>query len=385
MKKVVIAIVSIILLCGICGVVWYYLPVNRANRAFEQGDYKLVLELYPKLNDKDADEIKNKLIDIADEKYQEYYNTDNGYGSLIKYIELLNENGFKKEDRLEGIASDTILIRESRDEYNEAKKLMDEGHYIAAISHFDKVIDKDKKYKRKAESNSEKSKELYIADVISLMEDNINNKDYEKALEVANAALSHFPDDEELNEKYNEILLFLAPKDSIKGRWTCDYNAGSLIAWYIDAGDKEVNFPLKMNAEITDDKIILNLDRASIDEGIDKLTEENMDIIYNIIEQNGIDRVEADAMVGFLYGGSYSKMLKTLGKDSIDDAVKEFDMELYYKIEDGKLYLSNSEEFNKDNFIIYSLNGNVLNLNSYNTTYSELPPLELPVKFKKVG
>lgn len=133
-------------------------------------------------------------------------NTD--YDTALSYISMASTlNGISNE--LDGYKSNIEQIHESRLVYEKANENKENHMYYEAIQDYDKVLEKDDKYYKKAQKEKDECIDLMYDDYIEKADESNKDGDYESALRYIEYVKKYYPDDENilnLEKKYKEKL-----------------------------------------------------------------------------------------------------------------------------------------------------------------------------------
>lgn len=365
-KRILFIVIPVVLVLAAVGafLLWYLSPSKRVDRAFETQDYETVVEWYSKLKDEKAEEVQDRLIDIAKDYHDAYLNEKMKYKDAMEYYNLVMKEALADSRKARKYREEIETVYQSREDYSKAVEYMEEERYLEAIEYFDKVSDIDDLYRVKADENIEYCRTEYIAEVIDKADELIAEEAYEEAKDVVLDALDVLPDDESLTAKLNEIASLMYA--DIKGTWTTSYDFGDLIAAELGVSGYNIYFPAELIFEFTDDKMHMYVSEDSIKPALEAMTadEESMNALYSVAEDYGFTKFQADLLVGIVYGGSYAEFLMDQFGTEIQDALEAFDYETTYFADSRKIYVNSSESSN-DNYYLYETDGSTLDLNSY--------------------
>lgn len=346
MKKFLI-IISIIIIAVGGFLVWYFMPINVINRAFEKDDYEIIVEKYSKLtSDKDRENVKNRSIELVDKYYNAYLRESKDYKEVSRFYKLFMSKEFGEDDAFITYRERFEIIKESRDNFSLGEKYMQDGQYLEALEYFEKVSDEDKLYRRRTESNMAVCEEKYINQIIDDADKLVEAKEYSAAYAVLTEAYEKFSNNEMLSKKL-EIVLELVEKDvkeseNISGQWYAKCDMGNILAAELGIAGSNISFPLDMVFDITDANINLYVDEKSIKPALQYLTDNSMDELYKLAEGYGIGRKEADTFVKWTYRGSYPDFIMDYFKDDINEALKSVACQYSYVIDDNCIVLTDS-------------------------------------------
>lgn len=380
-KKFILAIVAVLLIIGaaILGfVLWYNLPINKINRAFEEGDIKEVVRLFPELTkDEDIDSVSARLRDMAGNYYDDYLDGDMSYDDTMAFFKLVSRKVLKKDKQVTKLINNINEIEQSRTDFNEALILMKDEDYLGAISLFNQVSKLDKANYKKAAAKIEECKTAYCENAIEAADELIESGDYEGALEVVQEALEILPDDEALLGKLAEIMSQLDV--DLAGKYTSTIDLGDLIAGELGLTGYNVYFPAVLVLELSDDKLKIYVDPDSIESALNALTanEESMEAVYSLADEYGINKKEADILIALTYGGSYAKFIMDNFGGEIQDALDDFTHEVKCHADSNYIYIGTTDK-NDNNYLTYSDNGTSIKLESYKGSDSILSLLPYP-------
>lgn len=373
---IVIMLMSILALSGF--LIWYYLPINQINRAFDDADYEKVASLYEYIKkDEDRASIQDKFIEITKDYYNNYLCEIIQYDEINEYYDLV-EDVMTKNKSFSRYKDDTVEIYDSRNAYNRAKELMDNKVYIDAINDFNLVSDKDKKYKKLAVENSAICRNSYCTDVIFNAQTLMDEHEYLSAKEVVTEALEYFPEESTLQDMLANIDAFL--NIDINGKWCAIYNFGQVISGELGINAANLNFPVKIVMQIDNNSsgnnIKVYMDSDSIKNAIDVLTsdEASMKAIFELANQYGLDKNLINIAVTTMYGGSYSKFVYDYFGSEIEKVLNEYSYTNKCDITPDKIAFSQDEtieyEYNNSSLVLKSYIGNndLLNIIQYPLT-----------------
>lgn len=380
-KKIILAIVAALLILGavILGfIIWYNLPINKINRAFEEGDIKEVVRLFPELTkDEDIDSVSARLKDMAGDYYDDYLDGDMSYDDTMAYFKLVSRKVLKKDKQVTKLINNIDEIEQSRTDFNEALSLMDDEDYLGAISLFNQVSKLDKGNYKKAATKIEECKTAYCEVVSEAADEQIEKGDYEGALLVIQEAIAILPDEEALTGKLTEIMAYM--EVDISGTYTASIDLGDMIAGELGLTGYNVYFPAVLVLELSDDKLKIYVDSNSIESGLDALTSDSdsMEAVYSLAGDYGINKKEADLLIAFTYGGSYTKFIMDNFGGEIQDALDEFTHEVKCYADNKYIYIGTTDK-NDNNYLTYSSDATGIKLESYKGSDSILALLPYP-------
>lgn len=381
-SKKLIYITSILLIAMVIAavIIWYYLPINRIYRAFDKGDYEEIVQLYEKVwSQSKRDNVKERLIAVADEYYDEYLSEEITYSKVMDFYDLVTENVLKRDKYIKTQIDDINEINVSRDNYEKAAKYMRNDEYILAIQYFEMVSEKDQVYKNKAEENIDICKQNYCSDTIMTVASLVIEEQYEAAKEILLEALAIFPDESLLIDKLAEIEELINKQNSIDitGVYKVKYDVGELIANEMGISGYKVECPVTVVLSIDNSSLSVYVDEDSIHSAIEELTKSSMDAIYAVASDYGIGKKEADIAVLMMYKGSYADFIMDNFGDEISDALNEFSYEMAYIVEGNNIIMDD------DGILEYSLTDNYLKLVEYNGDNTALNMLDYPVNMER--
>lgn len=379
-KRILLIMIPImVVLCAIGGLlIWYFLPMNRINRAFEAEDYRSVVNLYSKLNEKNAEEVKNRLVDIADDYHDDYLKEKAEYKDVTEYFELVMEDILSKNRKTKKLLEEIETVHKSREDFAFGLEYMEAENYLEAIECFERVSELDENNYEKASLNIENCRDKYIDELLEDVDKLLAEEEYEQAQDKVVAALELFPENDLLEDKLNEIASLLYA--DIEGVWYTTYDFGDLIASEMGLDGYKLYFPAQLVYEFTDSNMHMYVDEDSIESAIDAMAadEESLDALFAVAEDYGFSRFQVELLVNVMYGGSYSAFLMSQYGDEIKSALDAFDYECLYYADSKKIYLD-SQVSNSTNYYEYTGNGNSLCLESYTGNKNPINVLSYPV------
>lgn len=252
-----------------------------------------------------------------------------------------------------------VTITRDRNIYKQGLKLIDEGHYLDAIKYFERVSDTDSELNKQAIEKAKEAKKAYtkekndyLAKTDETVSELIRNKNYEEAKNLINEGLAIYPDEGILVRRKTQIEDLIAA--SLVSRWTTSYNMGSLIASDLGVSGYKLYFPVELVFDFVDDRLNVYVKKDSIKPAIDDLTqdEESMEAIYSVAEQYGLNKRQADFIIKFTYGGSYSDFITDYFKKDIDQALADFSYSGQCYVTKSRIYLGSSE-VNNNHYLDY--------------------------------
>ncbi|MBK1812126.1 hypothetical protein JHL18_16000 [Clostridium sp. YIM B02505] len=145
--------------------------------------------------------LKNAETLLADEKYDE----------SVKAFQNLKSSKFSNRDAslIETKVKLILELKQSKEVFDSAVKLLDENKYIEAINSFKNVKQSDKNRYDKAQEKVKEATNLYITDNLSKAKTEADKKLYDKAITFINTVLSIEPKNEEASDlkvTYNKEL-----------------------------------------------------------------------------------------------------------------------------------------------------------------------------------
>lgn len=383
--KIILIFIPILLILGaVLGYyIWYNMPINKIERAFEEGNIKEVVSLYSELtNDEDMKSVQIRLKDMASDYYDGYLDDEISYDEVVEYLELVTKKVLKKDKDTKSYIENIAIIKASRDSFDIGLNLMNEGSYLEAIVSFGKVSDLEKRKYKEAKSFIEECTTLYCEGVVDRANELIASEEYEDALSLVQEALSHFEDSELLSDKLEEILTYLDV--DLAGKYTVTYDLGDMIVGELGMTGYDVYFPATIIFELGDDKLAIYVDSNSIESALNALTadSESMKAVYALAEDYGIGSKEADMLIAFTYGGSYTKFILDNFGGEIEDALAEFSHEVKCSIDNKKIYIGTTDK-NDNSYLTYTDGGSYIIIESYTGNDAILGGLTYPLKLVK--
>ena len=165
----------------------------------------------------------------------------------------------------------------------------------------------------------------------------------------------------------------------IEGSWVCDLDVtevmnneleSSLDVDDIDSGDVSLVFPVELifNADRTyhfvyDQEKIAESFETYIDWLCVWVTDYMMEMM---VDETGYSAELIDAVFESEYGMTLAEYVVAMMEESIDldtlFAESQMEVSGYYKVEDNKLYLSSTTEFDDDSYLTYLISDNTLSI-----------------------
>ncbi len=383
--KLILAIVVMLLILGaaILGFIWYNLPINRINRAFEEGDIKQVVSLFPELTSgEDIEDVSGRLRDMASDYYDDYLGGDMSYDDTMAFFKLITKRVLKKDKKVAKLISNINEIEQSRIDYDEALSLMDDEDYLGAISHFGLVSKLDKVSYKKASKKIEECWAAYEASVIEVVDKLVESGDYEGALEALQDALEILPGSDALTDRLSEVMAYMDV--DLSGKYTTTIDLGDMIAGDLGLSGYDVYFPAVLVLELSDDKLKIYVDPDSVESALNALTadSESMEAVYALAEDYGINKAEADILIALTYGGSYTKFIMDNYGGEIQDALDSFAHEVKCYVDNKYIYIGTTDK-NDTNYLTYSESSTGIILESYKGSDSILSALKYPIPWAR--
>ncbi len=196
------------------------------------------------------------------------------------------------------------------------------------------------------------------------------------------------------------------------GEWTCSVDVTELMEKELEGAlaqlssvGGELKLPdTKINVYVVfdfaeDKSFVFYVDEDATIESVKGYVEDVMESMvewmYGVFADQGIDRETADAAFTTTYGMGISDYLKSLMEQEMDaetmaEAFSQIEnVEGFYKFEDGKLYIAETEEglAECEEYLGYTIEGDVLTINEGNAgdafgAFEEMG-MELPLVFER--
>lgn len=386
MKKIVGIILTIVILAGICTGAYFYvyfMPIHVIERAFEDKDYEKVVEVYSKLEDSsDREKVRNQLLDIAKDYYDDYLDEAISYEDISEYFELV-ESVLKKESDYKDYLEDIDEIYESRNNYNLGIDAIETSDFLLAISYFELVSDIDEKYVELADEKIIYCQDSYVTIVIEEADGYLDSYDYVSALEVIEDALSIFPKEQRLLDYAEKLKAYTDVENVIS--YCATYDLGDLIASEMGIYGYDVYFPAVLIVAFEDSNLSVYVDPESIKPALDAMTadDESMKALYSIVEDYGFSQAGADMLISLTYGGSYSDFIYDYFGTEIDEALSEFTFHTTCFRTVTNIYIG-TDGINDNNYLTCSIDGDVMTIESYTGNSAFWKQFEYPILLKKI-
>lgn len=385
MRKIILGLISVFLIAG--GVwlyfAWKYSPINKVERALQNEDYREVVALYGELTkQEDQNYVEEELLSQAEKIYQDYVTEKISYEEMDAYYSMVSEEILKKNKTVTAERDEMEEIRSSREIYDKAVSLMEQGEYLEAITYFEQVSTKDKAYRQKADNAIWECQEAYLNSILERIDQLMQQEEYEAAREYILEAMKSMPEEESLSEKLREVQKYL--DINIDGTWCTTYDFGDLIAKELGVYNYKVTFPAQMVFELKDHQMKVSVSRDSIKPALEALTGDagSMEAIYSVAQDYGFDKKTADLLVAFTYGGSYADFIMDNFGSEIDAALAEYCYETSFGVDKSKIYIGTTGK-NDRNYFTYTFEGSTLTVESYTGAGNILSLMKYPMIFKR--
>lgn len=449
---IVVIVLLVLLLAGGGVLAFMFLsrPIGKINKALEAGDIVTAVELYENLsNNKDKEEVSEKLLIYAEEARDDYLNEDIGYEEALGTLQLLADAGLETDDEIDAILGFVNRIYFSRESYAAAEAYRANGEYAMALESYDDVIADDTRYYDKAQTAIEEVKKELISSAIdeayalmnsgdyqaamdllteanlsipggsteltdayltvqAAVQDNIINDviedaniaiaegRYSDAREMLEDALAAYPDNADLQN----ALAGLVSDGALVGTWVLEYDIQSMIVEELgeDFADFESPLVIPIMFEFNEDgtfRMYLggNL-RQNFDDWLDDFVEYTADYIYGMFEAEGLGRTEIDYLIEGVYGSSLEDYLRTMLYEEMGSALEDLedlgDMEetAYYEVQGDRIYMSDYsyDIIGNNDYVLFEIYGDTLILTEEGGAGQEIiEGLSYPLTFKRVA
>lgn len=195
--------------------------------------------------------------------------------------------------------------------------------------------------------------------------------------------------------------------EKIVGSWTCTLDFSNYMEEYLGEADIEgldlsgISFCIYMNFDFEADgtcTLYVDEDKTieSITKYIDSLTDPLVEYIYVTYENElGYSRDEIDELIETYYGMTVKEMVEeemanSVNPETLSEPFEDIETsEGYYKLDNGKLYIADTEEEleETEDYVTYSFEGDTLKLDAGSDEDIfegfEAYGIELPLVFEK--
>lgn len=142
--------------------IWTNRPVNRVEQALKQDyDITTINQYYDKLKNNEQITVDQKLLEYANQLYDEYYMENSDYEDVIRIYADLEAKALIDNDEFKNLKDNIITLKNSRDNYKSGQEAFNSGDYLTAMKHFQLVSQIDPNYSE-ALSLYEDSRKLFL-------------------------------------------------------------------------------------------------------------------------------------------------------------------------------------------------------------------------------
>lgn len=301
---------------------------------------------------------------------ESYKEAGNYEEALSEYAKVIKEDELNYEQAQQAIEETQNLYREAA--IKEAKSYEDSGDYEGARDVYEEaltVLENDAQILSAIDDLETAVVQQALAEALEEADRAADEGRYSDAINILNDALEiqgiSGEQQQALTDKILEITDEMYADGSILGTWRmqCDFSDAIVSEMGSEFADFEAPFIVYLMFEFNEDGTFrMYVDEESFRENFNKWLDEVLiytaDIMYDMFEEMGLSKEEADELVQDLYGMTMEEYLReSLESDMnteelIEEITGSVDLNGVYKVEEDRLYMAEQEinENQYDNF-----------------------------------
>lgn len=179
-------------------------PMNQFTNAMNNNDSTQAMEVYNdkiKGNSGEENQIQQMLISNAKKVYNDYKSGKADYPATSKKLNQIKATSLVDND-IDPIISAASSLNDSQGHYKSALEYNKSKGYLKCLIELQKVIKDDSNYNR-AQQLINSISATYKNEVLKNIDDYINKKAYQDAINLANDAQTAFPNDNDIETRLN--------------------------------------------------------------------------------------------------------------------------------------------------------------------------------------
>lgn len=349
-------------------------------------DYKTVSDTLDKLSDsvlKGDSELSDWIdtVEIVNDSRSAFKKAE-AYKESGSYVEALDEYAnVAKEDELNYDAAQQA-ITETQNLYREAvikeaKSCEESGDFAGARNAYEEallVLENDAQILGAIDDLEAAAVEQALLQAVEEAERAADEGRYSDAINIINDALEiqglSSAQEQALDEKLSEITSTMYADGTILGTWKMECDFSEAVMSSADLGEDFADFeaPLVINImfDFNEDgtyRLYVDEDsfRESFNGWVDALLAYTADVMYDMFEDMGLSRSEADEMIEEVYGMTLEEYIKEMAIEEgmVEEMLESMDMRGVYRTEDDRLYMG-EEEINEYQYDLFHFEENKL-------------------------
>lgn len=178
------------------------------------------------------------------------------------------------------------------------------------------------------------------------------------------------------------------------GTWSLNMDMGETIS--SEMGEEFADFESTLDVKLLftfneDGTFEMKVDKDSFVESfngwLDDFIAYSVDMTYAQFADMGVEKADADAMIEEQFGGTMEDYLREMMEAQLDAEALAGEMSTdgIWEVKGDKLYMSEEDEIDEDDFDTFSISGDKLTINAPEGAESDtiIPGLEYPMVFTK--
>lgn len=393
---VCIIVLLVVLAAGGAGVfLWMNRPANKIEAAFAEGDLDRAIELFEGVKGKkDIEAVQAQAMDYAVQMTNEYMDETMDYDTAIDTLRQLYDSILEDDLEVEDMIDQIERVQISRNTFELAETYKESGDYLAAIDEYELVIDEDAHYYDLAQEAMAECEENYCQEALEEAQDFMDEGSYAQAKTVLEDALYYFYNDE-LSAKLDEVETAIAEEEvaaiaAVTGTWSLQVDMGAYLAQEMgdDFADFESSFFITLYLDLNSDSSYrMYINETELGESLDLFLDDfityTMNMMYQMFEEQGISKKDADKLVEDVYGASMEDYIREMIESELDYAEMASDLETtgYYTLDGNKIYWDSTGV----DYDYFTVSGDTLTFEAADGNTDEIfPGMQYPFSMTRV-